>query len=305
MKRKLVIFLAFFSFLFIYKGIKRQNSTSSLREDISNFYISDTLNIEKILLENRSLDKIKLHRQINEKKWILNDSFDADKYSIDLILKTIKEMRVKQPISNAAIHNVIKRMSIQNTKVELFDKQGKIKTIYIGGETPDQLGTYMMIEGAKKPYIVHIPGFNGYLSSRFSCKKQTWRSKNIFPKNINKAYYKFDSNQEVEINIQNVELLEKIYCEKYIDNIINIDEIKMRQPFISFKTISEQKKEQIFYCIRKKPVNKEKYANDKFDKERFYILNNEELILVQYSQFEDLILSEKIIEEFLPKKNNI
>ena len=176
----------------------------------------------------------------------------------------------------------------------------KIKTIYIGGETADQLGTYMMISGAKEPYIVHIPGFNGYLSSRFLCKKEAWRSKKIFTKKVTKASYQLDKDQKIEINKKNFIFLDSIYCEKYIDNILNIEEIKTRKPFLTLKTFSEDSKEQILYCIRKKPVNKEKYANDKFDKERFYLLHNETLTLIQYSQFKELIKSENIMKDFLP-----
>ena len=300
MKRILKILSIFFLIILIYNGIKNKNTTNSLREDKSDFAISDTLMIEKIILENRSLEKIKLTRDNENKKWILNDSLLANQHSINLILKTIKEMRVKQPISRSAVQNIIKRMAIQNTKVELFNIQKKIKTIYIGGETADQLGTYMMISGAKEPYIVHIPGFNGYLSSRFLCKKEAWRSKKIFTEKIIKASHQIYNNQEIEIDKQNFIFLDSIYCEQYIDKILNIQEIKQRKPFLTFKTLSEDSTEQIRYCIRKKPVNKEKYANDKFDKERFYLLHNETLTLIQYSQFKELIKSENIMKDFLP-----
>ena len=45
-------------------------------------------------------------------------------------------------------------MAIQNTRVDVFRKNKKIKTIYVGGETMDQLGTFMMLKDAKEPYIV-------------------------------------------------------------------------------------------------------------------------------------------------------
>ena len=300
MKRIFTILSICFLLILIYNGIKNKNTTNSLREDKSDFAINDTLMIEKIILENRSLEKIKLTRDNKNKTWILNDSLLANQHSINLILKTIKEMRVKQPISRSAIQNIIKRMAIQNTKVELFNMRKKIKTIYIGGETADQLGTYMMISGAKEPYIVHIPGFNGYLSSRFLCKKEAWRSKKIFTEKIIKASCHIYKDQEIEINKQNFSFLDSIYCEQYIDKILNIEEIKQRKPFLTFTTLSQDSTEQIRYCIRKNPVNKEKYANDKFDKERFYLLHNENLILIQYSQFKELIKSENIMKDFLP-----
>ena len=127
MKRIFTILSMFFLLILIYNGIKNKNTTNSLREDKSDFAINDTLMIEKIILENRSLEKIKLTRDNKNKTWILNDSLLANQHSINLILKTIKEMRVKQPISRSAIQNIIKRMAIQNTKVELFNMRKKNK----------------------------------------------------------------------------------------------------------------------------------------------------------------------------------
>ena len=107
-------------------------------------------------------------------------------------------MRIKHPIARSALENIIKRMSIQNTKVDIFQNNKQVKTIYIGGETADQLGTFMMIEGAKEPYVVYIPGFNGYLSSRFSCQEHLWRDKKIFHKKIKTAKYSLSEPKNIE-----------------------------------------------------------------------------------------------------------
>ena len=68
------------------------------------------------------------------------------------------------------MHNsVIKTLASEGVKVELYTQNKKLyKTFYIGGETADFLGTYMIMEGAKKAYVIHIPGFNGFLTPRFN-----------------------------------------------------------------------------------------------------------------------------------------
>ena len=170
----------------ILSGIKEEKQTqNTIREDKRDFAIQDTSSISKIIMQNKNLDTIILTRfkAFGRHYWDLNEDtipILANQYSINLLLKTVKEMRIKQPIARSALENVIVRMATQNTKVDFFSRNKKIKTIYIGGETADQLGTFMMLEGAKEPYIVHIPGFIGYLSSRFSCKEKNWSSKQIF-----------------------------------------------------------------------------------------------------------------------------
>ena len=284
--------------ILIIFGIK--HNSSSIRVDKRNFSIEDTLFIDKVILENRNLEKLKLTR--NKSNWTLNDTLIANQYLINLLLKTIKEMQVKNPIARAALPNIISRMATQNTKVDIFKKNKKIKTIYIAGETPDQLGTYMMIEGAKEPYVVHIPGFNGYLSSRFSCKENIWRSKQIFNKKIQQSTITLNNNQSVNIDRKNLLKLNDIYCESFLTNnhLFNIDEIKKRTPFIIIRIENSDGTIDQLNCIRKKPVNKEKYQNHKYDRERFYAYKNNTLMLVQYQQFNYLMHSESINNYFMP-----
>lgn len=289
--------------LLVVVGIQKNKHTSTIRDDKRNFSISDTLSIDKIVLENRSLEKLILKRDGHGTKWSLNDTLIANSYSINLLLKTTKEMRVKNPIARSALQNVIKRMAIQNTKVDFFKKNKKIKTIYIGGETADQLGTFMMIEGAKEPYIVHIPGFNGYLSSRFSCKEYLWRSKKIFHKKIKTVTY-IKNDSQLEHSNMPIKL-ENTYCEKFITDNENLqNEIKSRVPFITIKVSTETGSTKNLYCIRKKTVNKIKYEHQEYDQERFYGLINNTIMLIQYKQFKDIDLSEEIKTIFMPWDEN-
>ena len=287
--------------LVVFLGRKNQQQYSS-RSDKINFATSDTNLITKITLENKNLEKIKLHR--NNGDWILNDSLKANRELVNLALKTIKEMRIKRPISKAALPHVIKRMAIQNTELNIFQKNKKIKTIYIGGETPDQLGTFMMIHGAKEPYIIHIPGFNGYLSSRFSCKENVWTSKKIFSNIPISAQYTFE-NQTHTIQTLNLKELNDMHCESFLTNNqhFNINEIKSRTSFFTLETIKNNGEKQILHCIRKKPVNKEKYRSHQYDRERFYGLLDNNLMLIQYKQFELFIKKESIENKFMPWKN--
>ncbi len=305
--KKIYFYLSiiFVLLLLIAFGIIKSQKTSSLRIDKRNFSIQDTLLINQITIENRSLEKIKLNRDHNADQWILNDSLIANQYLINLLLKTIKSMKVKKPIARAALPNIIKRMAVQNTRVDIFQKNKKIKTIYIGGETPDQLGTFMMIDGAKEPYVVHIPGFNGYLSSRFSCKEELWMSKKIFNNKIISGKYIFKNFKKKSfLKSESLIKLNNIYCESFLtsNKDFDVNEIKNRIPFLTIEIENKNKNIERLYCVRKKPTNKEKYKNHKYDRERFYGIKDNKLMLIQYKQFENLIQSESIRNDFLPWK---
>ena len=292
-------------------SIKKNQNPTSLRSDKRNFSITDTLAIDKIVLKNRNLEKIKLERGKKSNHWILNDTLIANQYAVNLLLRTIKDMRIKNPIARTALENVIKRMAIQHVKVDVFENRKLKKRIYIGGETPDQLGTFMMIKGAQEPYVLHIPGFHGYLSSRFSCKEHLWKNKQIFNWKIKKAEYSFFETKETnKTSSKKIEFdtsrLSNIHCEAFLinNNNFNGDEIKKRKPFMSIEIITSTGDIQYFYCIRKTSVNKEKYKHQKYDQERFYGLMNNDLMLIQYKQFQNFIDLESITHKFVPWLEN-
>ena len=76
---------------------------------------------------------------------------------------------------------VVKEMASHNKKVEIYDKNGKLmKAYFVGGPSLDALGTYMLMEKAKTPYVTAIPGFQGVLDTRYTTDEQVIRSLTIY-----------------------------------------------------------------------------------------------------------------------------
>ena len=96
------------------------------------------------------------------------------------MLYTVKAIEVRSPAAKAAYNNVMKQLSTSATKVEIYSGDEKIKTYYVGEPTQDMLGTFMYIENSSVPFINHIPGFNGFLSTRYFTDEKEWRSQFIF-----------------------------------------------------------------------------------------------------------------------------
>jgi hypothetical protein len=78
--------------------------------------------------------------------------------------------------------------------VEVYKGRKLIKTIYVGGPTMDQMGTFMMLEGSSVPFVVHVPGFVGYLTTRFFVEEETWKST---------ALFKYDFNDIASVTVDN------------------------------------------------------------------------------------------------------
>ena len=165
------------------------NNRSTIKRELRDFAIADTASIDKIFMVKKTNEQVTLTRE--EKGWVVNQKYPVRQDAIDLILKTLKRVQVKNPVSQSSMDNVIKMLATRNTKVEIYSKGKLLKTIYVGGPTQDQLGTFMMLEGSSVPFIVAIPGFAGYLSSRFFTDEKSWRSPVIFD-------YEFDEIAKIK-----------------------------------------------------------------------------------------------------------
>ncbi len=187
MKKNIFLFVL----LLVVAGIayvvlsKDQNSTISDRPDAA-FAIEDTAGITRITITEMNGKIATLDRKPTGGRWTLNGKFDARKDATDLILYTLHQMRIRGPVSEGSKENVLRVMAGAGKRVEIFQGGDEpVKTIYIGHTTQDHTGTYMLLEtpeGGRSeiPYIMHIEGFTGFLSSRFFADELEWRYTGIF-----------------------------------------------------------------------------------------------------------------------------
>lgn len=160
-----------------------RNSSSSIRRELRDFAIEDTASVDRIFMVRKDNQQVTLTR-LND-HWMVNDKYVVRTDAIGNLLKTLNRIRVKSPVSTSMLNNAVRMLATRNTKVEVYHKKKLLKTFYVGGPTQDQTGTFMMLEGSSVPFVVDIPGFTGYLSTRFFVEEMGWRSTQIFKYNFN------------------------------------------------------------------------------------------------------------------------
>jgi len=284
--------------------------------------------ISKIILTNKTacpncpngVKEVILERK--KDNWYVNEKFIANENQIELLLTTIEEMKVKRPIGVLEMENVLKRIDVQRTKVELFSNTHNIKNILVGGNTADQLGTYMIIETEEDTLtkVFHIPGFSGYLNSRFSCEETNWRDKKIFNlsnNEIKKIEITDYTNPKWSFIIEELKsnkfrlirdsigavLIDDTLAKKYFKNFNNIfcekilsdnvefstNEVKQRTPFLKISISLKNDSLIILKGIRKNSSERGRTQNSKYDTERFYGEINNDLLLIQYQNFNEIL----------------
>lgn len=160
-----------------------------------NYHINEPQNITKVIIDDKDGNHLELIKE-TDSIWKANNS-PANMKVVDMLLSTLKDMRIREPIAQAARNNIVKQLAASGKTVKiyqdayainlgfikLFKKEKLTKTIYVGSETQDNMGTYMMIKGEDSPCIIYIPRLKGYLSSRFSALEDFWKSHAVFKYN--------------------------------------------------------------------------------------------------------------------------
>lgn len=171
--------------LAVFLVLKSSNSTIK-----ADFAVEDQASITKIFMSDKLNNKVTLKR-VDETKWLVNDKYQARADGIDILMETVTQLRVKEPVTIAGRNNVIKWLASKSTKVEIYQTVYRInlfnkvkwfphekltKVYYVGDETQDNNGTFMLMQGSDEPFICYIPGFRGFLSPRYTALESDWRN---------------------------------------------------------------------------------------------------------------------------------
>ena len=153
--------------------------TGTLSKSLTDFAISDTASITKIFLAEKTGKSTTLTKNAPG-HWMVNNKYVAFQDRVDLLMNCIKLLEVKSTIPEKSKETIFKDLASLGTKIQIYKGDNLIKTYFVGTQTQDMLGTYMMIDGSKEAYICHIPGFNGYLDIRYFADEKEWRDKSIY-----------------------------------------------------------------------------------------------------------------------------
>lgn len=179
MKRNRTLLLIFIVLAALSVWLWFSRSSSSLKGELRDFAVEDTASIDKMFLADKDGRTATITR-VNPAVWLVNNKFIARQDAVNNLLYTIKAIEVRSPVGKNLYNNTMKLMAAKSVKIEIYSREKLLKTYYVGHPTMDNLGTFMYLEHSTVPFITHIPGFNGFLSSRYFAAEAEWRDKAIF-----------------------------------------------------------------------------------------------------------------------------
>ncbi len=170
----IILLAAVVTYLLLHNG----NNTRG--GDLKNFTVEDTASIDRIFIADKFNHKALLERKSGN-VWMVDGKYEARKDGIKMLLETLNKMVVRTPVAKSMEQKVLKDLAgPSQKKVEIYQNGKLSKVIFMAAETPDKMATYMLIDGADSPYEVHIPGFKGFLQTRFNSDGRLWRDPVIF-----------------------------------------------------------------------------------------------------------------------------
>ena len=315
MRNKKIFFISIVIILLFGLFFIEEKKTSSFNTEL--FSVTDTLSINKIIISDRYDNEIELRR--NNNQWIVNDLYLVRNDAINTLLSTLKNIRIKNLLSNEIEKNIEKQISTLGVGVIIYNNNKKINSFIVGPSTRDHLGTYVYHLKTKKTYSTHIPGFNGFLSPRFGIQANrieinNWRNPtlinyqpnlidSIFSYNFSNSAKSFKLICGKENNIKNYqnEIIKDVNfgtlnlflnsftnlnVEKYLNDTLknNLNNPSKKLIIYSKNNIDSL----VFYTINSEQDDD---TNDYNIKRKIAIKNNEDICLVQDYVFNKVLIN--------------
>ena len=281
------------------------------------FSIQDIDSISKIVLSDKKGTNITLKKGIYD--WYVNDTYKVRYDAIQSLLSTINKIELKRTVPKSKLNSVVTNLATKGVTINIYTKNKHPEKKYIiGGNTPDHLGTYMILDDSHEPVITHIPGFHGFLSPRYGIQADqlnlnTWRSTKVFALNKNHikeiSLYHFnkpeesftlsgsplslkDNNGNI-VNLDNARsinffnVFSKLHCQSFsnLDKRYEKEIDKLHRLVITHNegkdTLLTYSREQEIDTLSQKPNVKTMYAT----------LNNGEFMIIQSYVFNKVLIT--------------
>lgn len=320
---------------------------NSKHTTLEHFAVENPETITKIFMANNNGYHVLLTHDIenhSDSSWMVDEKYYASQPMIDMLLKTLTEMRIREKVNHTAMDNVIKDIATSHVKVEvyqmvygldwfghrlrLFKHERKTVTYYVGHETKDMTGSYMLRDGEKEPYVICLPGFRGMINTRFIADPTPWRSHrimNIDVKNIERVQLDITDNPsqsfavvrdgegfnlEISQNHVKVSSFDTARVAQLLSSFtnLNFDEYAKAVPQVELDTTFSRPPKTILSVTDKMGTVREvktylKYSNpddlkampdtsmyNVFDLNRLYaVIDNKDTVLIQYYVFDNIL----------------
>jgi len=135
---------------------------------------------EKLLLEK------------NGNKWMVNGRNEARRSGITFMEMILTGIKIKSPVSADLFEAAIIKNNVSPLKVRVYENNKLLNSFLVYKTGTNLYGNIMKISEKSKPFIVHVPGFEGDIGAGFTMNELFWVPYTIFnllPSEISSVTY--------------------------------------------------------------------------------------------------------------------
>ena len=154
-------------------GIRR----SPFGRDNTSFAVKEGTDITGIdLIQGEK--KVILRKEDNE--WRLNSTLEVRKSAVQFITRTLREMRIKSPVSAEMFRSEIADKKIEPVRVNVYERRRVVRSFYVYKTGANIYGNIMKIRPSSGPFIVYLPGYEDNIGSHFVVNELFWQTFDVF-----------------------------------------------------------------------------------------------------------------------------
>ncbi len=153
------------------------HNRSPFGKDNSNFASEPQKEITKIEFSDGD-QKLSLEKEGSE--WLINGKTEARKSGILYILRVLREIKIKSPVSEGLFESEILMKKIVPLKVRVYENRKLLKSFLVFKTQSNPYGDIMKMSNRTKPFIVYVPEYEGEIGSGFTLNELFWQTYTIF-----------------------------------------------------------------------------------------------------------------------------
>lgn len=112
--------------------------------------------------------------------WVINETSEARKNGMLFILRILREIKIKSPVSGDLFKSEITDKWITPVKIKVYEGRKLIKSFLVYKTSSNRYGNIMKIQERSKPFIVYLPGYDGDIGSAFTLSELFWKPYTVF-----------------------------------------------------------------------------------------------------------------------------
>jgi hypothetical protein len=176
MKKKIIKLILYFILIGLSLFILFRNRTPFGRDNSS--FASEPK--EEITRIEFSSGTSRLSLEKKGDVWIINGKTEARKSGILFIMRILKEIKIKSPVSADLFESEVSGKDVKPVKVKVFEKNKLLKSFMVYKTNSNIYGNIMKIREGSKPFIVYVPGYDGNIGSGFTLSELFWQPYTVF-----------------------------------------------------------------------------------------------------------------------------